>query len=313
VRRSIPAAASLAIRQLGAAVSLIPTLMLALAPVAGVRAGPPDPGELAPIVGTPARTVVQEGETLLDIAFSFGLGFEQVARLNRRVDVWIPEPGTRVELPTQAILPAGSAEGLVLNVPEMRLYDFSVEGAPRVIAVAVGEPADPTPLGEFRIGQKRVDPDWRVPESIRRERPELPSTVPAGPDNPLGDRWMTLGSSSYGIHGTNNRWSVGLDATHGCVRLYNREMRELFDRVPEGTRVRIVYQTVKLGRRANGIFIEAHPDLYGRVRDPLAATRIQLRTLGLDGRVDRDLVERTVREAQGTPVRVGAVPEIPTS
>jgi len=313
VRTSIPAAGRLAIRRLGAAVSLIPTLILALAPAPGVRAGPPDPSRLAPIVGARARTVVQEGETLLDIAFSFGLGFEQVARLNRRVDVWIPEPGTPIELPTQAILPSGAAEGLVINVPEMRLYDFSVEGTPRVIAVSVGEPEDPTPLGEFRIGQKRVDPDWRVPESIRRERPELPSTVPAGPDNPLGDRWMTLGSSSYGIHGTNNRWSVGLDATHGCVRLYNREMHELFDRVPEGTRVRIVYQTVKLGRRADGIFIEAHPDLYARVGDPLAATRIQLRSLGLDGLVDRGLVERTVREAQGTPVRVGSVPEMPTS
>jgi L,D-transpeptidase ErfK/SrfK len=290
---------------------LLAALGLALAPAA--QALSPHPERLAPIVGARARTVVQQGETLLDIAFSFGLGFEQVARLNRRVDVWIPEPGTRVELPTQSILPAAPPEGIVINVPEMRLYDFSVEGAPRVMAVAVGGPAHPTPEGEFRIGEKRIDPAWRVPASIRREHPELPPSVPAGPDNPLGDRWMTLGSSSYGIHGTNNRWSVGLDATHGCVRLYNRDMHELFERVAEGTPVRIVYQTVKIGRRADGIFIEAHPDLYGLVRDPVTAARVQLLVLGLDGFVDRDLVERAVREAQGTPVRVGTIPEPPTS
>jgi L,D-transpeptidase ErfK/SrfK len=299
-------------RQLGAAVSLVQLLALAAAPPPGALALTSQPERLAPIVGVRARTVVQEGETLLDIAFSFGLGFDQVVRLNPGVDVWIPEPGTRVELPTQTILPSAPPRGLVINVPEMRLYDFSVEAAPAVLAVAVGDAADPTPQGEFRIGEKRLDPTWRVPESIRRERPELPARVPPGPHNPLGDRWMTLGTSSYGIHGTSNRWSVGHGATHGCVRLYNRDMHALFERVPEGTPVRIVYQTVKIGRRGNGVFLEAHPDLYGLVRDPVASTRVRLLVLGLDAFVDRDLAERIIREARGTPVRVGTIAEPPT-
>jgi L,D-transpeptidase ErfK/SrfK len=294
------------------------SVVLSLLQLAVLAAGPahaltPHPGQLSPIVGQPSRTVVGEGDTLLDIAFSFGVGFEQVVRLNPHVNVWIPEPGTPVELPTQTVLPSVPHEGLVINLPEMRLYDFRVEKGPDVIAVAVGDATDPTPLGSFRIGEKRLDPVWRVPDSIRRERPELPATVPPGPDNPLGDRWMTLGRSSYGIHGTNNRWSIGHDATHGCVRLYNRDMHALFDRTPEGTAVQVVYQPVKLGRLGDGIFIEAHPDLYGLERDLVVSTRVRLLVLGLDTFVDRRLVERVVREARGTPVRVGTLPETPTS
>ena len=110
-----------------------------------------------------------------------------------------------VQLPTRLILPDAAAEGLVLNVPEMRLYDFRVAPEPEIYAAAVGDALDPTPLGEFRIGEKRVNPTWTVPDSIRAEKPELPARVPPGPDNPLGSLWMTIGSSSYGIHGTNIR------------------------------------------------------------------------------------------------------------
>jgi len=263
---------------------------------------------LGPVLGQPSWAIVKQGETLLDIAFDHSLGFQQVVRLNPEVDVWIPEEGTRVLLPTEVILPAGPREGLLLNVPEMRLYDFRGPEGVRIVAAAVGDRAVPTPTGEFRIGRKRIDPVWNVPESIRLERPELPARVAPGPDNPLGDRWMTLGRSSYGLHGTNNRWSIGHDATHGCVRLYNRDMHQLFDRTEEGTPIRIIYQPIKLGRRGEAIYLEAHPDIYLLDRDPVASTLVQLLALGLDGFVDRDQVRRVVGEARGQPVAVGTLP-----
>lgn len=269
---------------------------------------PPRFEVLAEILGEPSSVEVREGETLLDIAFEHGLGFQQLERLNPEVHVWIPDPGTVVQLPTQRILPSVPAQGLVINVPEMRLYDFTVEGDPEIISAAIGDRVDPTPTGEFLVGEKRVDPVWRVPQSIREERPELPAAVPPGPDNPLGRRWMTIGRTSYGIHGTNNRWSIGHDATHGCVRLYNRDMHALYDRTREGTSVRIVYQPVKLGRRDDGIYVEAHPDLYYLDRDPVTSTLMQLFVLGLYDFIDRPLVEKTVQESRGVPVRVGTIP-----
>lgn len=257
------------------------------------------------------RTVLVELEdTLLDIAYRQRVGYEALMRLNPGVDPWIPDPGTVVQLPSRYILPDAPAEGLVINVPEMRLFDFTVESPPEVLAAAVGDAGDPTLLGEFRVGRKRIDPAWRVPRSIREEKPELPAEVPPGPDNPLGSRWMTIGRTSYGIHGTNIRWSIGREATHGCVRLYEEDIHRVFERVPEGTPIHIVYQPFKWGVEERRIYFEAHPDLYGRIASPLEAALALPRTLGLLGLVDVEAVWRAVEEARGIPVRVGTLPEV---
>ncbi len=248
---------------------------------------------------------------MLDIAERNGLGFRQVVDLNPEVDIWVPEPGTRVRLPTEYILPNAPRTGLVINLPEMRLYDFSVDPEqPIVLAVAIGDAEDPSPVGEFRIGRKRVNPYWNVPESIRAENPALPAVVPPGPDNPLGDRWLTLGTSSYGIHGTNNVWSIGRISTHGCIRLYNADMRALFDRTDVGARVKLIYQPVKLGQRDGDLYLEAYRDEYDVAPDAPSATLVELIVLDalgvIDGRsIDHEQVRRVIHEARGEPVRIG--------
>lgn len=266
---------------------------------------------MQPVLGAPRVVVVEQGDTLLDIAERDGLGFRQVVNLNPEVDIWVPPAGTRVELPTEYILPNAPREGLLINLPEMRLYDFSVDPAqPIVLAVAIGDAEDPSPVGEFRVGGKRMNPHWNVPESIRAENPALPAVVPPGPENPLGDRWLTIGSSSYGIHGTNNVWSIGRIATHGCIRLYNDDMRALFDRTNLGTRIRLVYQPVKLGQRDGELYLEAHRDEYDLAPDAPQATLVELIVLDalgvVDGSsIDHDLVRRVIQEARGAPVRIG--------
>lgn len=257
---------------------------------------------LPPVIGAPSADLVDPEETLLDIALRYRLGFDQLVRANPDVPVWIPHAGTRVRLPTEIVLPDVPPEGLVINLPEMRLYDFTIGERPEVIAVAIGDAEDPTPVGEFQIGTKRKDPYWNVPESILEEKPHLPPVVPPGPENPLGSHWMTLGRSSYGIHGTNNRWSIGRTATHGCVRLYETEMEALFARTPEGTRVQLIYEVVKIGQRAGRIYLEAHPDVYARVADPAGEAMAKLVALGLAPYVDESLVRATVERASGLPV-----------
>ncbi|MFI5315607.1 MAG: L,D-transpeptidase family protein [Myxococcota bacterium] len=289
---------------------LLSIALAALTALAASRREPPAP-QLAPVLGAESFEFTHKDDTLLDVAARSGVGIIPLTALNPGVDVWIPKEGTRVRLPTDYVPPDTPHAGLVINVPEMRLYDYTRDpNSPTVLAVAVGDIQDPTPIGDFKVGQKRIDPVWNVPESIRAERPDLPAAVPPGPDNPLGDRWLTLGSTSYGIHGTNNLWSIGREATHGCVRLYNSDMRALFDRIPVGTRVRIVYQRVKIGQRDGSVFVEAHPDPYDKEFDPLPATLARLVALDAlrlvdGGSIRESEVRQIVADSRGVPIRVG--------
>jgi L,D-transpeptidase ErfK/SrfK len=282
-------------------------LTLALAGVCAAKTPPPAP-RLQPVLGAERSVLVEPGDTLLDVAYRERLGFEAVVRMNPGVDEWIPEAGTVVRLPTRFLLPDAPADGLVLNVPELRLYDFRAGPEPHVYAVAVGDAEDPTPVGQYKVGNKRTDPVWTVPASIRAEKPELPARVPPGPDNPLGRFWMTIGNTSYGLHGTNIRWSIGRLATHGCVRFYEDDIERLYARTPPGTRLRIVYQPFKWGRDGDALLLEAHPDLYARLADPLSVALAVPSALGLLSALDLEGVARTVVTARGEPVRVGTIP-----
>jgi L,D-transpeptidase ErfK/SrfK len=189
----------------------------------------------------------------------------------------------------------------------MRLFDYTVKFGPQVFAIAIGDEADRSMIGEFVVGAKRADPAWNVPRSIREEKPDLPAVVPPGPDNPLGSRWITIGRTSYGIHGTNVRWSIGRQATHGCVRLYEDEIQRLYGRVREGTRIQIVYQPVKWGRDHEHLYVEVHPDPYGLHPSGLLTTALDgARALALIDRIDLERVRRAVEAASGLPVPVGS-------
>jgi L,D-transpeptidase ErfK/SrfK len=279
---------------------------------AGAVAADPAPREarLMPLHGEPATDLIEPGGTLLDVAFVHRLPFELVSRANPGIDPWIPPAGTIVALPTQLILPDSEPNGLVLNLPEMRLYDFTVEPM-EIFAAAIGDMADPSLRGKFRIGAKRKNPDWHVPSSIRAEQPELPAVVPAGPDNPLGSRWMTIEKTSYGIHGTNVRWSIGRMATHGCIRLYEDEIQRLYDRTPTGTPLQILYQPVKWGLSNATIYVEVHPDLYGKHSDRLAEAIRVPRELGILSSIDLGKLWSAFDQMRGVPIAVGRLREPP--
>lgn len=263
---------------------------------------------LRPIVGEAQRHVVEQGETLHDVAFAHRLGYEALARLNPELDPWLLPPGTSVRLPTRFVPPPVEEVGLVVNLPEMRLYDFTRPGPVEVHAVAIGDADDPTPIGRYRIGAKREDPWWNVPEKIRAKRPEMPAQVGPGEENPLGSRWMSIGRTAYGLHGTNVRWSIGRGATHGCVRLYEDVIQGLFTRVPSGTPIALVYETVKWGTNGKDLYVEVHPDPYGRQPDPWPIALALPRRLGVLDRVDLDRLEQAVEARSGVPVRVGDLP-----
>jgi lipoprotein-anchoring transpeptidase ErfK/SrfK len=132
---------------------------------------------------------------------------------------------------------SGPPGTIVVRTSERRLYYATSDGHAIRYKIGVGRKGK-TWSGESFIDGKYLRPAWAPPEEIRREKPELPSVIPAGsPSNPMGAAAMTLSGGEYAIHGTNAPGSIGGFVSYGCIRMYNEDIVDLFERVQVGTRV----------------------------------------------------------------------------
>lgn len=270
----------------------------------------PLPAGEGSVVGETFTVSARSEDTLLDIARRYGLGRDEMVAANQGVDVWLPGAGTEVRVPRRYVLPDGPWRGVILNLPEMRLYHFpdaAGEDAPMVTThpVSIGRQDWETPLGETRIVSKVKNPVWYPPESIRAEHAAdgdpLPRVVPPGPDNPLGGYAMRLGIPGYLIHGTNKPYGVGMRVSHGCVRMYPEDIVSMFSQVPDNVPVRIINQPVKTGWHGDELYLEVHTplaedsDLAESLVD-IAFRRVQAaigsRAVSLDTRAVRDVAAR---------------------
>src|SRR5438128_1111577 len=197
----------------------------------------------------------------------------------------------------------------------MRLYFYRrPPGKPRTLLVetypvGIGREGWRTPRGKFHIRRKTVNPKWVIPESIRQEHikeygDDRHSIAGGDPDNPLGKYRMELSLPPFSIHGTDVPWGIGMQVTHGCVRLYPEDIQRLFPLVPVGTRVEFVYQPVKAGRRDGVVYVEVHRDVYRYGGPSYGRALAALTRQGLDGGVDGDLVKDALRSSTGMPFRV---------
>ncbi|WP_456380046.1 L,D-transpeptidase family protein [Thiolapillus sp.] len=217
------------------------------------------------LIGAGYWVSVQESETLLDVARRHDIGQEEILLANPEVDRWLPPPGARVFIPGQHILPAGERKGLILNLPEMRLYYFVSAEEVVTYPVSIGRMDWKTPLGKTRIVRKQKSPSWYPPESVKKEAAAsgevIPNVVPPGPDNPLGKYALRLALPGYLIHGTNKPYGVGMRVTHGCVRLLPEDIEELYQKVSINTQVQILNQPVKIGWLDGILYLEVHPPI----------------------------------------------------
>lgn len=218
-----------------------------------------------------AFTRAEQDETLLDIALKHRLGQEEIVRLNQKIDRWHVKKGEVVRLANRRILPDTPHNGITLNLSEYRMYYYP-PGGRQVMSFAhgIGRQDWKTPLGQTKIIKKVKDPSWHPPESIRREHAAmgdpLPEVVPPGPHNPLGAYALYLNlPGDYRIHGTDidKIYGIGMQITHGCVRMYPEDIEQLYGQVQVGTPVYIVKQPIKVGWLDDTLYIEAHPDLEG--------------------------------------------------
>ncbi len=297
---------------------LLLTLFLAAALPARAEQFPLPP-EGSDVVGATITIEAEASDTLLDIARRHGVGYEEITNANPGVDPWLPGAGTVVTVPKQRLLPRAPRTGIVINLPEHRLYWYpqAVPGQAPVVwtfPVSIGKMDWNTPLGITRVVAKVKNPTWTPPKSVREEHAKrgdiLPAVVPAGPDNPLGLFALRLGipGGAYLIHGTNRPAGVGMQVTHGCMRLYPEDIETLYGLVPVDSQVTIVNQPYKWGWHEGELLIEVHPPLQeDAVEAPsltdltrliVEATRSQPLAIDWMG------AERTWREARGMPTPV---------
>ena len=222
------------------------------------------------VIGSTKIIYADERDTLLDIARNYGFGYQDMKLANVNVDTWLPDDGEEIVLPSQFILPVASMDGIVLNVPEMRLYYYPPKEKGKLQEVftyplGVGREGWSTPYIKTIIVEKKVNPNWYPPKSILKEHEEagdpLPKIVKPGPENPLGNYAMRLGRRDYLIHGTNKPNGIGMRISHGCIRLYPEDIKELFSKVSLKTPVNIINQPYKIGVKNDVIYLEAHPFL----------------------------------------------------
>lgn len=218
------------------------------------------------IVGNIQTVIVQNGESLSDIGKKFDVGVYEMIEANPTLDPWNPLPGESVIVPTQFILPATKYRGIVINLAEMRLYYYHPDiNLVTTHPIGIGRKGWVTPLIEAKVTHKQYNPTWRPPISIIKEHAikgdHLPTVVPPGPSNPLGEFAIYLSASGYLIHGTNRPGGIGLRTTSGCIRLFPEDIKSLYSEVPVGTSVKIIHEPYKIGIHNNQLYIEAHEPL----------------------------------------------------
>lgn len=118
---------------------------------------------------------------------------------------------------------------IVVSIPDRKLAVMESGHVVKIFSTAVGAPLTPSPSGSYHIVQRIPDPTWYTKGNV----------VPPGKSNPLGTRWLGLSVKGYGIHGTNRPSSIGHNASHGCIRMRNRDVEQLFDMVAVGDPVEL--------------------------------------------------------------------------
>jgi L,D-transpeptidase ErfK/SrfK len=286
-------------------------------------------GDATQVVGQDLHVTTVYSDTLYDLARKYGVGSEEITRANPGIDPWLPGAGKDILIPGRRILPPGPREGIVVNIPEHRLYYYPKpkRHEKRFVVtypVSIGKMDWKTPLGETHIVQKVRNPSWFPPASIRKEHlangDPLPKVVPPGPKNPLGAFEMRLAVSpgDYLIHGTNNPLAVGMPVTHGCIRMYPEDVAALFPTVPMGTKVFLMNQPIKIAYVDGELLLEAHPpvDDQGQTVAPALQDMEQQLNSALGNNtvaIDWDYAIDNLKTANGIPATVGLEADLSTA
>lgn len=191
---------------------------------------------------------------------------------------------------------------IVINTASRGLYFYNHGVKTRLYPIAIGSPSTPTPVGYFKIIEMEVNPTWTDPKTGK--------SIESGPSNPLGYRWMRI-YGNYGIHGTNNEASIGTYVSNGCIRMFERDVEELFDLVDMGTPVDIMYNRVVVEKADDDTIVYyIYPDGYGWQPLKTADVSEWLKGFGVDAFVSDDDITKKINDSDGQPTFIAKAYEL---
>lgn len=216
------------------------------------------------LIGNIQSTVASPEDTPTTLAQRYNLGVNAI--LDANPSALEQATNSYVKIPTVFLLPSLPHKGIVINLPEMRMYYYP-EGSNDVMTfpIGIGKIGKTIPIRNTAVTRKVVNPTWTPPADIRqfnREQGiELPYKMAAGPDNPLGPYAIYLRIPTYLIHSTIFPESIGRRASFGCIRMNEADIKEFFPLVTPGTPVAIINMPNKIGWNDGKLYLEAHPPL----------------------------------------------------
>lgn len=274
----------------------------------------PHPGN--DLVGGVKFANVTTHDTPATIAERFDIGLNAIVESNpgsteRRLS------STHLRIPTAHILPPHPRTGIVINLPEMRMYYYP-EGYESVMTfpIGIGKMGDSIPLKNTTVTRKKVNPTWipgpRVRAYNEEQGVELPYAMGPGPDNPLGPYAIYLNIPSFLIHSTIFPESIGRRASFGCIRMNENDIKQFFPLVTPGTQVAIINMPYKVGWHGNKLYMEAHipleelRDEFNASLDGVVATVQDALPKDKPTMVDWQLVAHLAEHPDGIPHEIGS-------
>jgi L,D-transpeptidase ErfK/SrfK len=266
------------------------------------------------IIGAMQTGYVKSGDAAAEIAKAYDIGFNEIQNANPEINMNHRfASGREVMIPTQHMLPNVPRKGIVINLPEMRMYYYAGNEV-HTFPIGIGKPGKTIPVTTSKVTYKKTNPYWYPPQDIREFNLQqgviLPRVLPPGPDNPLGVYAIYMSVPTYLIHSTIFPESVGRRASFGCIRMYENDIEEFFPTISKGIPIEILNEPVKVGWQDKALFMEAHEPLEEYNDDPTATLpgmvhKIVEHTKNNPVLVDWQEVSFIAQAKDGTPHKIG--------
>lgn len=273
----------------------------------------PDPNNS--VLGQIQTARIKWGDNFSSLGRRYDVGYDAMVCANPQYQNMELPLFYHAQIPSKFILPPGARDGIVINLPEKRLFYYNPKtNQVMTFPVGVGKQGWATPLGVLKVVKKIINPTWFAPKDVLQELASegytnVPATIPEGPQDPLGAFALRLSNRNYLIHGTNDPSSIGTQASSGCIRLFPEDIAALFKAVPRGTDVRIVNDPYILGWNNTNLYLVTFPTLDGD--PPLNLDEIEAQimydTQGMNANIDWRKVAVTVLMSNGIPARIANV------
>ncbi len=292
--------------------------VMALAILAGTAVTTPAQVRPTPVLsGNEQMVPFNRRSSVLAIAERYRASPYTVRRLNSLDNRKRARATRLLFVSSRSIAPRPFQDGIVINLPAFRLFVLRKGQVTASWPVALGRDFDRewknakrwrTPVGTFKVKAKQWHPDWIVPKDLQKRLKNPREVVPFGdPEYPLGDAKVQLTASGITIHGTSSPRSIGRLASHGCIRMWNGAVKQLYKEINVGTPVALVYAPIQVVEADGRVWLEVNPDIYGMAGDMQERARIVLSGAGLLERADLEIVARTVQAAPGIAIDITRV------